>query len=340
MKPLRLLLLGTLPPPPGGTTLLFEQLVRKLAADPAVRAHVVDTGARGLFARAAVLARFAAALPRCDVIALHASPPGIARAGPWLLRCGKPLVVRVFGGSLDADLTSGGGPQRERLECVLAGAARVLVETDLVAQWLATSRPRVRVAIQRNSRELASGAPAPPITAKHFVFAGSVSEVKGVGELLTAMQELAREGVTLDVIGACEDARLRERLARTAGVRYSGEQPNARVVEALANARALVLPTRHAAEGHPGAILEAFAAGRPAIATRFRAIPELVAHGENGLLVPPGDARALAAAMRTLASDDALAARLGAAAHETARAYDAAVWAERFVAVCREVARA
>jgi glycosyltransferase involved in cell wall biosynthesis len=337
VKPLRVLLLGTLPPPPGGTTLLFEQLVRRLNADPSLQAHVVDTGARGPLARAAALARFGAALPRCDVIALHASPPGIARAGPWLLRCGRPLVVRVFGGSLDADLAGGGG---ESLERALAGAARVLVETDFVADWLAKNRPRVRVAVQRNSREIAGEAHGPPPAAKHFVFAGSVSEVKGVGELLVVMQELAREGMTLDVIGPCDDARLRERLARTPGVRFLGEQPNARVVEALANARALVLPTRHPAEGHPGAIVEAFAAGRAAIATRFRAIPEILAHGENGLLVPPGDTRALAAAMRTLASDDALAARLGAAASEAARAYDAAIWARRFVDVCREVARA
>jgi glycosyltransferase involved in cell wall biosynthesis len=330
------LLLGTLPPPLGGTTLLFEQLVRRLRTDSSLRVYVVDTGARGPLGRATALGRFGAALPRCDVIALHASPPGIARAGPWLLRCGRPLVVRVFGGSLDADLAGGGG---ESLERALAGAARVLVETDFVAEWLAKNRPSVRVAIQRNSRELAGEAHDPPPAAKHFVFAGSVSEVKGVGELLVAMQELAREGVTLEVIGPCADADLRERLARAPGTRFLGEQPNARVVEALANARALVLPTRHPAEGHPGAILEAFAAGRAAIATRFRAIPELVTP-ETGLLVPPGDVSALAAAMRTLASDDALAARLGAAALEAARAYDAAIWARRFVDVCREVARA
>ena len=60
------------------------------------------------------------------------------------------------------------------------------------------------------------------------------------------------------------------------------------------------------------AILEAMAAGLPVIATRVGGIPELVADGETGLLVPPDDASQLAAAIERLAADPELRARQGA----------------------------
>jgi glycosyltransferase involved in cell wall biosynthesis len=337
LKPLRIVLLGSLPPPAGGTTLLFEQLVTLLRPRGELSLSVIDTGPRGALARARALARLAVALPGADVIALHASPPGIARIGPSLLRAGRPLIVRVFGGSLDLALTTGEERTRARLARVVEGAARVLVETDQVAAWLRANRSAVRASIQRNSRVVPKAPPAPPPGSKRFAFVGTVSEEKGALELAAAMRICAIEGVTLDVFGACANAAVRAALERAPGVRIRGELPNHRVGDALAVADALVLPTHHEAEGHPGAILEAFAAARAVIATRHRAIPEIVEHERNGLLIPLGDARALADAMLRIASDRELAARLGAAGFERAREFDAAIWAERFVAACREV---
>ena len=337
MKPLRLLLLGSLPPPAGGTTLLFAQLVARLRVRPDIELRVVDTGARGLGARALGFARAAAGLAWADVVSLHASPPGIARAGPLLLRGGRSVVVRVFGGSLDLELADSKLPYRERLERTLAGAARVLVETDQVASWLRANRPELRVAIQRNSRVLPPTPPAAPPGRRRFVFLGQVSEAKGVRELAAAMRSAAASGATLDAYGAVIDEAARAELAAAPCVRVHPEVANERVPALLTAADALVLPTKHFAEGHPGAILEAFAAGRTVIATRHRAIPELVEHERTGLLVPAGDSRALAEAIVRLAGDSALAARLGAAAFARAREFDAAVWADAFVARCREV---
>jgi glycosyltransferase involved in cell wall biosynthesis len=249
-------------------------------------------------------------------------------------------VVRVFGGALDLDLGAPASPERARLARVVDGAARVLVETDYVAAWLREHHPSARVAIQRNSRALPPAAPAPPPGRKRFVFVGEVSDAKGARELASAMRSAAASGATLDVYGPSRDEAARAVLAAAPSVRMHGEVPNERVPALLAAADALVLPTQHVAEGHPGAILEAFASGRCAIATRHRAIPELVEHERTGLLVPVGDAAALASAIVRLAGDAALCARLGSAAFERARGFDAAAWADHFLAVCREVAAA
>jgi glycosyltransferase involved in cell wall biosynthesis len=84
------------------------------------------------------------------------------------------------------------------------------------------------------------------------------------------------------------------------------------VAERLAQADVFVLSSR--SEGLPLAILEAMAAGLPVVATAVGGIPELVADGETGLLVPPGDADALAGALRRLVADPGLRRRLGEAA--------------------------
>jgi glycosyltransferase involved in cell wall biosynthesis len=63
-------------------------------------------------------------------------------------------------------------------------------------------------------------------------------------------------------------------------------------------------------ENLPHAAVEALSVGTPVVATAVGGVPEVVHDGENGLLVPPNDAVALAAAMRRLISEDGLRGRL------------------------------
>ena len=67
------------------------------------------------------------------------------------------------------------------------------------------------------------------------------------------------------------------------------------------------------AEGTPVTMLEAMASGLPVVSTAVGGIPDLVAHGNSGTLVPPGDARAMAAAIAPYVRDRALARQHGAA---------------------------
>ena len=85
----------------------------------------------------------------------------------------------------------------------------------------------------------------------------------------------------------------------------------------LAQADVFALSSR--SEGAPLSILEAMAAGLPVVSSRVGGVPELVVEGETGLLVPPGDPAAMAAALGRLLADAGLRRRLGAAGRERAQ---------------------
>jgi glycosyltransferase involved in cell wall biosynthesis len=85
-------------------------------------------------------------------------------------------------------------------------------------------------------------------------------------------------------------------------------------------------------------VLEAMASGRPVVTTSVGGIVDMIVDGESGLLVPPGDARELAAAMSRVLVDGDLRARLGVGAQEKVRAFTASVVAERLEAVYARIA--
>jgi glycosyltransferase involved in cell wall biosynthesis len=72
------------------------------------------------------------------------------------------------------------------------------------------------------------------------------------------------------------------------------------------------------------AYLDAMACGLPCVGTRIEAVPEIVREGETGLLVPPGDPVALAAALERLLGDPTRARAMGA--HGRARIFSGGLW--------------
>jgi glycosyltransferase involved in cell wall biosynthesis len=132
-----------------------------------------------------------------------------------------------------------------------------------------------------------------------------------------------------------------ERLAeaRAPGrVRFWGRRPRQEVLARLASATAAVLPSRWY-ENQPVVVLEALASGVPVVATSLGGTPELVDHEVDGLLVPPDDPAALAAALDRLLHDPAAASAMGAAgADKVRRAFSPARHLERLHAVYAEAA--
>jgi glycosyltransferase involved in cell wall biosynthesis len=108
-----------------------------------------------------------------------------------------------------------------------------------------------------------------------------------------------------------------KRLGLTRAFTFLGHQDD--VATRLAEADLFVLPSR--SEAFPNSVLEAMAAGLPIVASGVGGILELIDSGRTGLLVPPGEPRPLADALCRLMEDPALAARLGDAARDEARAH-------------------
>jgi glycosyltransferase involved in cell wall biosynthesis len=140
------------------------------------------------------------------------------------------------------------------------------------------------------------------------------------------------EGQALD---ATADLRaLAERLGLRARVRFAGRSD--RVEDYLRAADLFVFPSLFEALGI--ALVEAAACGLPAVASRTGGIVDVVEDGRSGLLVPPGDAPALGAALARLARDEGARAAMGRAARATAVSrFDELDVLEKYRALFREL---
>lgn len=157
---------------------------------------------------------------------------------------------------------------------------------------------------------------APRTGPLHLVSVGRLDPVKGHDVLLRALAHV--EGARLTILGEGDDRARLAALARELGIGERVAMPGWAEAprERLADFDAFVLASR--TEGFPLALVEAMLARMPVVATAVGSVPEAVADGETGVLVPPDDPEALAAAIRRLRDDDALRRRLAAAARAAA----------------------
>jgi len=144
----------------------------------------------------------------------------------------------------------------------------------------------------------------PPSKSKTIVYAGRLSAEKGLRTLASAWEKTS--GGELVVIGNGPE---REKLA-VPRVVLAGSLNNAEVIRATHNARALVLPSL-CFETFGNAIAEAYACGRPVIASDIGALGEIVQHRRTGLKFEPGNTAQLLACLTEVLNDATLADRLG-----------------------------
>ncbi|MEJ5915159.1 glycosyltransferase [Pseudokineococcus sp. 1T1Z-3] len=164
----------------------------------------------------------------------------------------------------------------------------------------------------------------PAADRRGLVVAGRLSPEKGVDVAVRAMAHLP--GAHLVVAGdGPARADLEALAARVAPgrVRFTGRLPAPEVEALVTGAVAVAVPSRWY-ENAPLAVTEALVAGVPPVVSDLGGAPELVRDGVDGLVVPPEDPAALAAALRRLLVDPAAAGRMGAAGRErVAREHDA-----------------
>jgi glycosyltransferase involved in cell wall biosynthesis len=175
-----------------------------------------------------------------------------------------------------------------------------------------------------------------PAGAPILVTVSVLRPAKGIEYLLDAVRSVP--GAIFLILG---DGNMREEWQAVAAqqgiadrVRWAGYRTDVHTI--LAGCDALVHPSLD--DAFPTVLLEAMAAGLPVVATRVGGIPEIVVHGQTGLLVPPADAPALSAAIAELLADRERMRRMSELATETALTrFSTAAWVSRLTKVYDEV---
>jgi len=262
--------------------------------------HGIVANLRRNPARAAALPAFLAAYVRAarraargaDLVHAHWLPSGLVA-----MACGKPFVLQAWG--TDVELA-------RRAPALVRPALRHAALVLCPSQFLADSLrelgvERVRVVPSGVDIPAAVGEPSEP---PHLLYAGRLSEEKGVLELLEAT-----EGLRRIVVG---DGPLRARVPDAVGF-----VPPHTLGDYYERAAVVCCPSRR--EGYGVVAREAMAYGRPVVASAVGGLLDAVEDGVTGLLVAPRDPLALRRALECLLADPGLRRRLGAAARERAR---------------------
>lgn len=268
---------------------------------------------------------FAALFKRAGIQHLHVHFANRAAHTALFLKeiAGIPFSITAHGQDFMSDLGND-----ELLREICAAAEFVAVETDFSRGVLSARCRESTAKIHRvyNGMELGNFPPIGPIEVvpgpARILSVGRLVPFKGFDVLIAACAELkaAEQQFTCEIVG---DGPLRERLQRqiieadvSDVVTLVGALPQQQIFEKLRTcdifALASVVDDAGASDVFPTVILEAMASSRPVVSTSVAGIPEAVAHGLTGLLVPPGDSSAFARALERLIADQWLRVTFGA----------------------------
>ena len=273
------------------------------------------------------------------VLHAHCAYPDVVGAALAARCLGLPLVATAHGS--DINQSAAQRLLRPQIRAALRAAQRVIAVSAALARTVQalTSLPQPRIECipcagyspdvfrpraAAGRAELRRALDVERDT-RLVLFVGHLVPVKGLDVLLHAWAMLLRDRADLASArlvlvgeGAERDAllQLAEREGVAGRVSFLGPRPQAVVADWIAAADLLCLPSH--AEGSPNVVVEALASGIPVVASRVGGIPDLVQDGVNGLLVPPNQPLALAAALADALARDWAAPRISASiAHLT-----------------------
>lgn len=351
--PLRVLMLGPALEVRGGISAVERTLIAALPPHVSVR-HVATMREGSKAAKLGVFLRslgatwkHTRAATRPDIVHVHfasraSSVRKMALARLAMARGCRVLMHAHGGGYRDYWKAAPSLQKKAIVETLSRAAALVVLGETWRAFFAGIGVPGKRIVVLPNPVALPAALPARlGATSVTFVYLGLVSEAKGAFDLVEALSRLApqaRSRLRLVIAGNGELTRLRAKIEERQ-LRQSVEVREwldaAQRDALLASAEAFVLPSRH--EGLPMALLEAMAWGLAPLATPVGAIPEIVAHEQNGLLIPPGDVAALARALERLL-DPQLRAQLGRAARQRVEPLAVDRYAERLTRLYEAIA--
>jgi glycosyltransferase involved in cell wall biosynthesis len=292
------------------------------------RVRLVSFIAASRRATARSVARFAP-----DVVHVHWWFPGGLAVWPRFARSAPPYVMTSHG--TDLFLLDRLPAARAIARPIFRGAAEVtVISSPLVAraESLGVSRSRISVIpmpVDDATARAMDEAPRSPGDGRTLLFVGRLIERKGAAFAVRAVAELARQGrdVRLVIVGDGPERAALSALATSLDVagriELTGALATSSVRDWYERATILLMPTitdwKGEQEGFGMVVVEAMAHGIPVVASRSGGIPDIIRDGETGVLVPEGDANAIAASVARLLDHPAEAERLGAAARADVR---------------------
>ena len=328
---LRVALVGPLPPPEGGMANQTRQLAELLQREGA-RVTVVAVNApyrprwvggvpvvRALFRLVPYVLRLWRAAGEAELFHVMANSGWswhlYAAPAVWVARLrGVPVVVNYRGGEAEAFLQRSAGIVLK----TMSAAGALAVPSGFLREVF--GRHGVRAEIVPNIIDCERFRPAhgeragPP----RLVVARNLEPIYDIGTALRAFARVRRDvpAARMTVAGSGPERTALRSLAADLGIAdavdFCGRVDRERMAELYRGARVAVNPSR--VDNMPNSVLEAMASGVPVVSTDVGGVRHIVRDGVTALLVPPGDAEAMAAAALRLLGEPALAERLAAAA--------------------------
>lgn len=310
----------------------------------------------------ALLRAYRAMAGEVDALILRGNPPLIWAAHGYARQSGIPVVHWVVGNSVailrgeqrgfrgvmkQVAIAFACAEQKFTRWAIRRSGAAVLANGDELAQLFATPRTQSVVSTTLSAFDFLERSDTCQGSEVRVIFVGFVRPEKGLEYLIRALPSLgATPPVQLTIVGSWGQfegernrlAGLVEQLGLTARVEWAGYAPfGPELFAQLDRSDVMVLPSL--SEGTPRVLVEARARSLPVISTRVGGIPSSVRDGEDGLLVPPRDAGAIAAALERIIRDGELRRRLIATGRERMRELTMDRFVDRMVLALRQAAR-
>ena len=338
------LLVGPLPPPATGQSVSFDMLKRELS-NRGWKCRVVNL-TRGSWsaskmsavARALQMTGLVASFClnilkgyRSVYLTIAQSRSGFIRDALmiWFAAAFRArLVVHLKGGNYDGFYRAQPSWLKALIRATLCRTNRIIVlGHGLVDMYAFEPRLRERITVVPNGlpEQFEGISKKHPGDTLRILFLSNLIESKGYFCLLEAFRILQERGVKFhaffageflksvddETVTTAQGAKTEfmdrvERYGLEDNVEYLGSVSGPKKWELLSDCHVFTLPTRYVNEGQPVSIIEAIAYGCPVIATKYRAIPDLVVDGKSGFFVEYNDADAIADRLQELTKDASL----------------------------------